>query len=205
MTPLDQHNHDLLVRFFELGEDFAALAEHTGARLLDLYAWAAHPVIRAYIDFHRDHARYIHDRDARATLHAVATTSTDSLERRRAATTLLRTAPHNRARRPAAPEPMTAHAAHASPAHASTSFHDADPSSGRAPTASADHAESLHDMDPRASLLSPAQASELISFLRDMARDAPADPGNAPLHDNSGSAHSPPASESPPDPTVPTG
>ncbi|MCG3124937.1 MAG: hypothetical protein GIKADHBN_03446 [Phycisphaerales bacterium] len=204
MTPLDQHNHDLLVRFFELGEDFAALAEHTGARLLDLYAWAAHPVIRAYIDFHRDHARYIHDRDARATLHAVATTSTDSLERRRAATTLLRTAPHTRARRPAAPQatPATTHA-HASHADASTSVHNADASPRRAPTRAGDP-ESLHDMDARA-IFSPAQASEIISFLRDMARDAPADPGNAPLHDNSGSAHSPPASESPPDPTVPTG
>ena len=90
LPPLDPRDHELLTRYFDLSEDTAALAQDSGLRLLDLYAWASLPHIRAYIDFHRAHAAHLLRLGARFVLHATLAESEDPLERLRAATALLR-------------------------------------------------------------------------------------------------------------------
>ncbi|MCC6428179.1 MAG: hypothetical protein IT435_15325 [Phycisphaerales bacterium] len=108
MNPLTDTDKSLLALYLDLAEDFYALAQQTGHHILDLYSWAAQPHIQAYLNFHHNHTRHIQDRDARQTLHHVLTTAPSDVERRRAATTLLR-ATRTTPKPPLSPAPTTPH------------------------------------------------------------------------------------------------
>lgn len=90
-------DREQLSLFLECGEDLRALATRTGVPLLDLLAWAVQPGIRRALaawDSLRRRAQQVRDDAdralAREALKAAMADSTDPIEKRRAASALLR-------------------------------------------------------------------------------------------------------------------
>lgn len=88
---LPSEDHTLLLRYFSLNEDLTNLAAEPGQPdLLTLLRWLSRPDIAAYTAAYRTHQNQLHRQAVIDALRSVLTNSTDPIELRRAATTLLR-------------------------------------------------------------------------------------------------------------------
>jgi len=91
LPDLNPEDHALLTRYFSLNEDLTKLAaEPNRPDFLFLLRWLSRPEIAAYIAAYRTHQTHLHRQAVITALQTVLNTSTDQIEIRRAATTLLR-------------------------------------------------------------------------------------------------------------------
>jgi len=101
LPPLDPADSDRLDLFIACDLDLRALAEHTGESFSRILAWTSSPLIRAYLDsFEEIERRSLRVRRDRAlcialdALEDLTTTSDDPIERRRAASSIVRLITH---------------------------------------------------------------------------------------------------------------
>jgi len=88
LSPEDQA---LLTSYFEANEDLHFLAKQPGSKdLLSLLQWLSRPDIAAYVHAYRTHQSHLHRNVVIQALQSVLKNTTDPIETRRAATTLLR-------------------------------------------------------------------------------------------------------------------
>ncbi len=91
LPTLPPEDQALLTSYFEANEDLHLLAKQPGSRdLLSLLQWLSRPDIAAYIHAYRAHQLQLHRNVVIQALQFVLKSTTDPIETRRAATTLLR-------------------------------------------------------------------------------------------------------------------
>ncbi|MBX3375839.1 MAG: hypothetical protein KF678_02400 [Phycisphaeraceae bacterium] len=92
---LPPSDHALLLRYLSLNEDLSQLSKEPNAPdILSLLLWLSRPEIAAYIAAYRTHQNQLHRQAVIDALRSVLASSTDQVEIRRAATTLLRALSH---------------------------------------------------------------------------------------------------------------
>ncbi len=91
LPTLSAEDQALLASYFEANEDLLLLAKKEGSKgLIGLLQWLSQPEIAAYLQAYRDHQSHLDRNLVIEALRSILKSTTDLIESRRAATTLLR-------------------------------------------------------------------------------------------------------------------